>query len=437
MPPAVPYIIGNETAERFSFYGMRTILMVYMTQFLCMSEQEAAGYGHLFQGAVYLFPFFGALLADLFFGKFRIIFWLSLVYCLGHFILALPGSLFGENPRIPLFWGLALIAIGAGGIKSCTSAIVGDQFTQENQHLLSRVFGWFYLAINVGALVSSFLTPLLLENYGPEIAFGVPGVLMALATLILWLGRKKYVHIPPSPQHFFHEAFSREGGVALLKILTVFLFLIPFWAVYEQSSFRWVAQAEKMNPHVFAWFSPLAHYTLLPSQVQAVNPFLILTLVPLFSYVLYPAIDRFYKLTMVRKIAIGFFLTIPSAAFPYVFEACIDRGITLNIGWQVLAYLLLTAAEVMISITSLEFAYTQAPRSMKSLVMGVYLLMITCGNFFVAAINRQCELSPTFLPGTQYYAMFLILATLNAVGFLFVAAVYQEKTCLQPVSPKN
>ncbi len=194
VPPGIPYIVGNEAAERFSFYGMKAILAVFMTQYVVdasgqtavFSEDEATTAIHLFVMAAYAFPFLGAILADGFLGKYRTILILSCVYCLGHLALAL------DDTRLGLAIGLTLIAMGAGGIKPCVSAHVGDQFGKVNAHLLERVFGWFYISINLGAVISMWLTPLLLEHVGPEWAFGTPGIFMALATLVFWLGRKRW-----------------------------------------------------------------------------------------------------------------------------------------------------------------------------------------------------------------------------------------------------
>ncbi len=144
-PRGIPYIIGNEAAERFSFYGMRAILVVFMTQYLMsssgqpalMSADEAKGWFHLFVSAVYFTPLLGALLSDMVLGKYRTIIVLSLVDCAGHFALAL------DDTRLGLALGLGLIALGAGGIKPCVSAHVGDQFGPSNRQLLSRSFGWF------------------------------------------------------------------------------------------------------------------------------------------------------------------------------------------------------------------------------------------------------------------------------------------------------
>ena len=157
MPPGIPFIVGNELAERFSFYGMRSILLVYMTTYLCQSDgaldvfgnKEAEAWVHLFVGSAYLFPILGGIIADALWGKYKTILLLSLVYCLGHACLACMG--WGGDTRILLLVGLGLIAVGSGGIKPCVSAHVGDQFGRSNAGLLPKVFGWFYLSINMGA----------------------------------------------------------------------------------------------------------------------------------------------------------------------------------------------------------------------------------------------------------------------------------------------
>jgi POT family proton-dependent oligopeptide transporter len=213
---------------------------------------------------------------------------LSIVYCLGHAALACMGS-FGNSPWW-LFTGLLLICVGSGGIKPCVSAHVGDQFGKKNHYLISRIYNWFYFSINFGSFFSTLLTPWLLEKYGPHWAFGVPGVLMAIATFMFWLGRKRFVHIPPSGFGFFKEAFSRDGIVALCKLIPLFIFIAVFWSLYDQTGSSWVLQAEQMN-------LKLLGITWLESQVQAVNPILILIFIPLFTFFIYPWINRIFPLT--------------------------------------------------------------------------------------------------------------------------------------------
>ena len=243
--------------------------------------------------------------------------------------------------------GLILIAVGAGGIKPCVSANVGDQFGESNQHLLSRVFGWFYFSINLGSSFSIWMCPILLRNpnYGPKYAFGLPGVLMFIATLIFWLGRKKMVHIPPGGLGFLRDLKSKEGRSVLARVWTIYVFTMIFWALWDQSSGgEWTIQCQKLDLNFLG-------LKFLPEQVQVVNGILILAMIPLFNYWLYPAISRFFPLTPLRKIGIGLFLTALSFVVIWWIQIQIDHGGRPNVGWQLIAYVILSAGEVMVSIT--------------------------------------------------------------------------------------
>ena len=200
IPRQIPYIIGNEGCERFSFYGMRNILTVFLVTSLLayLPEADRAGAAkdvfHTFVIGVYFFPLLGGWIADRLWGKYHTIFWLSLLYCVGQLCLAL----FVHN-RLGFYAGLCLIAIGSGGIKPCVSSFVGDQFDQTNKHRAKVVFDAFYWIINFGSFFASLLMPVFLKQLGPAIAFGIPGALMFISTVVLWLGRKRYVMVPPAP----------------------------------------------------------------------------------------------------------------------------------------------------------------------------------------------------------------------------------------------
>lgn len=448
MPPGIPYIIGNEAAERFSFYGMRAILTVFMTKYLLdssgatapMSNEDAKFWFHSFLVAGYAFPLVGAIISDWLFGKYSTILWLSIAYCLGHLALAL------NETRVGLAIGLTLIAIGMGAIKPCVSAHVGDQFGTRNNHLLGRIFGWFYFSINFGAFFSSLLTPILIDREkfhetfgtlgnalidfgivpGPRLAFGLPGVLMALATFIFWLGRNKFVHIPPRGGAFLKESFTGEGLGVILRLTPIFLCVAAFWCLFDQTASAWVLQAEKMNRH---WLGQ----DWLSSQLQAVNPMFILIFVPLFSYVVYPALGSVVRLTPLRKVGIGMFMTVAAFTISALIEEAVTQGKTPSIGWQVLAYAVLTAAEVMVSITCLEFSYTQAPNSMKSIIMAVFMLSIALGNEFTAVVNWAIKRDDgsVVLEGASYYWFFTGVMFLAACAFVAVAMRYREQNHIQ------
>lgn len=428
LPAGVPYIVGNEAAERFSYYGMRAILVVFMTHHLRdaagavapMAESEARAVYHLFAGSVYFFPLLGALIADTFLGKYPTIIALSLVYCLGHLALAV------DETRLGLMVGLALIALGSGGIKPCVSAHVGDQFGHANRHLMTKVFGWFYVSINAGAFLSSLLTPWLLVRHGSNVAFAVPGILMLIATIVFWLGRNVFVHVPPDRERL--QAEIRDGATvrALARLLPFYFFIAFFWALYDQTGSSWVQQAEHMDRRFLGveWYA---------AQVQAVNPALVLVLVPLFSNVIYPRLGRVIELTAARKIFLGMVLAAISFLLPAWVETQIALGEAPSIGWQIAAYVVLTAAEVLVSVTALEFSYTQAPQTLKSLVMSVYLLSVSLGNWLTAGINYAITTGEggTRLDGAAYYSFFSAVMFAAALGFLFVSRSYRERLVLQ------
>ena len=431
MPRGIPFIIGNEAAERFSFYGMKTILMVFMTKYLmeqgqnAFTEPEAMVWYHNFSSAVYFFPILGALISDIFWGKYKTIMNLSVVYCLGHLTLAMFESKMG------LAAGLTLIAIGAGGIKPCVSAHVGDQFSDANKELLPRVFSWFYFSINFGSFFSTLMTPLLLKNYGASVAFGVPGILMFIATVVFWLGRHTYRVAPPTGiGHYKKELASPDAKTAMLNLAGLYLFVAFFWSLYDQTGSAWVLQAEKMNRMVDLGGQT---FEILSSQVQAINPILVMAFVPLFDLLIYPFFRKFTEVTPLRKIGAGFFLTVISFALTAYAQSLIDAGQSVSILWQVASYVILTAAEVLVSVTALEFSYSQAPNSLKSLIMGMYLLSVTLGNTITSLVNKfiQDENGNATLSGSAYYMFFTWLMLGASLVYMFYARVYKGKTFVQ------
>ncbi|MDI9341933.1 MAG: MFS transporter [Sediminibacterium sp.] len=439
IPSAIKYIIGNEAAERFSYYGLRAILTVYLaTHFFnptadpslqAGAEAKANEATHFFITLNYLLPIAGALLADWFFGKYKIIVWLSLVYCVGNLIMA------AFTDQYSFFMlGLILIAVGSGGIKPCVSANVGDQFDDSNKDLISKAFSWFYLSINFGSFFSTLLIPFVYERLGASWAFGIPGGLMLLATLLFFMGRKHYRHVPPTgfPRanffsinvYAFKNRHKRSDGTPLLnvalekynptavegvkavwKVLLLFSFVPVYWMLSDQSTSEWVIQATKLDLSVFG-------FTLLPQQVQAANPVLILILTPLFTGVLYPFLEkRGIRFNEHRKLLSGYVLLLLAFVVIYVLQVKIDAGQQPSVGWQLLAYVLQTAAEILVYLTGLEYAYAQAPASMKSTIMSFWLLTISLGNYLVSLINNNMAQGGmlSHLHGSAYYLFFIVL----------------------------
>ncbi|MBN1361049.1 MAG: MFS transporter [Sedimentisphaerales bacterium] len=320
MPAGIPYILANEAAERFAFYGMSSILVVFMTKYLMgshgldvMGDEKAKEWFHTFTAAVYFTPLIGALLSDGWLGKYRTILFFSVVYCVGMVALA------WDHTRLGLGLGMVLIALGSGIIKPCVTANVGDQFGQRNKHLISKMYAWFYFAINLGACASMFLCPLLLDRYGPRIGFGVPAVLMVFATVAFFLGRAKYVHIPPAGEKLVNELGDKEIQRILARLAVIFVFVSMFFALFYQSQGAWVLQAEKMD---LKWLG----ITWLPAQVQFINSFFIMIMIPLASYLIYPSVSKVVPLTPLRKIGAGMLVTAVCFIVPAWIETQIQGG---------------------------------------------------------------------------------------------------------------
>lgn len=442
-PPQIKYIVGNEACERFSYYGMRAILAVFMVSHLSMEKHEATKVYHWFVSACYFTPLLGAWISDRFWGKYRTIMTLSIVYCLGHLVM----SLF--ETRAGIYTGLALIALGAGGIKPCVSAHVGDQFTDKNKELVPKIFEIFYFAINFGSFFSTLLTPWILVKYGPSWAFGIPGILMALATFVFWLGRKEFVNVPPTGKtgkpgflpiliaafqgerkpggDFLSAAEAKykpddvEGARAALGIFKVFASVSVFWALFDQHGSSWVFQAQQMNLNFLG-------IKFEASQISALNPIMVMALIPIFAKGVYPLIEKVFKyeMTPLRRMSGGMLITATSFAAAALIQVAIDKGGVPSIGWQFIPYLLITVAEIMVSITGLEFAYTQAPRSMKSTIMSFFFLTVFAGNMltaYVSAINK--------FQGAAFFWFFAILMAAFSGVFIWTASRYKVREYLE------
>lgn len=483
MPPQIPYIIGNEGCERFSFYGMRNILTVFLMTSLLLSVPEPLRKGeakeifHTFVIGVYFFPLLGGWLADRFFGKYRTILWLSLIYCAGHACLAIF-----ENNLRGFYLGLFLIALGSGGIKPLVSSFVGDQFDKSNRSLARKVFDAFYWIINFGSFFASLLMPILLKEFGASVAFGVPGVLMGIATLIFWSGRKKYVHVPANPNnpHGFlkvvmaalrtgglgqamawlglagaagalsltpsigivaaiclalvlvmgfggagawmalervrglHPDEAIEGVRAVLRLLVLFALVTPFWSLFDQKASTWVLQADQMSKP--EWFQS--------SMMQALNPALVMILIPFNNLVLYPLLEKMgLRITALRRMGAGIALSGLAWIVVGGLQLWIDDGHSVTIVWQILPYAILTLGEVLVSATGLEFAYSQAPLAMKGVITSFWNLSVTIGNLWVLLANSSVKSAAVtrYIQGTGasvtafqmfFFAGFALLAAL-------------------------
>ncbi len=494
MPRQIPFIIGNEACERFSFYGMRNILTPFLVTSLLLYAPQAERAGlakdvfHSFVIGVYLFPLLGGWISDRWTGKYQTVLWLSLLYCVGHGFLA-----WFDTNRLGFYTGLFLIALGSGGIKPLVSSFVGDQFDQTNKEKAKLVYDAFYWSINLGSFFASLLLPRVLRAWGAAWAFGIPGLLMLAATVIFWAGRRRYVIVPPAPRdpHGFtavawtalrargpsgpgflvaaaglalalasfllvpslgfviafcvalgalllfggvgvalqledarrhHPPEAVDGLRAVLRILVVFALVTPFWSLFDQKASTWVLQGGQMV--MLAPGSILGWLVKEPAQMQALNPLLVMLLIPFNTLVLYPALGSAgVAVTPLRRMGLGIVFTGVAWIAAGGLQLWIDGGDQVSIAWQVLPYTLLTFGEVLVSTTGLEFAYSQAPVAMKGVIMSFWLLTTTYGNLWVlitnAAVRREAVLSSIAATGLGQNAFLMFFFA----GFALVVAL--------------
>lgn len=546
LPTGVKFIFGMELCERFSYYGLRAVLVLYLRKFWTArsySEKQdrddrVTALLHTWIVLCYASPLLGGYISDAKWGKFKTILILSCVYAVGNFVnasTAIPGfgGPGGSNQTLAgACVGLLLVALGTGGIKPCVAAFGGDQFDPKNP-LLVVFFSLFYFCINLGSIIGTLLTPILREKvecFGQDecypLAFGVPSVLMLLSLTLFVLGRKHYYHVPPagsmvsrfcgviglawkrekgSEAHWVeraekkgeddHEGYDPEFVADVKDVLAVLYMLTPvpiFWTLFDQTASRWTLMATEMDGCITgsdytrrnetidgqsSFDQSCSSFEILADQMQVLNALFILMLIPFFSKVVY----RFCPMKPLTKMAIGMLFCagafgiaaavqfsvkdgnmgvetangtlIPGKSFQYDHgciedddyivsiddcmrnpDVCADcelcvHGCT-SILWQIPMYFVLTCGEVMVSITGLEFAYTEAPTSMKSVCQAAFLLTVAIGNI-VVIIVAGAQIFPGD-DGVAYellaYAGLMVVTSIlfswMASGYKYVSAAY-------------
>ncbi|XP_051986243.1 solute carrier family 15 member 1b [Xyrauchen texanus] len=367
-PLSIFFIVVNEFCERFSYYGMRAVLVLYFRYFLHWDDDFATTIYHTFVALCYLTPILGAIIADSWLGKFKTITYLSIVYTIGQVVMAI-GAIHditdydknGTPDKMALhvalsMLGLILIALGTGGIKPCVAAFGGDQFEDHQEKQRSTFFSIFYLSINAGSLLSTLITPILraqecgihTQQKCYPLAFGVPAALMVVALIVFIVGKGMYVIDKPKgnvlmkvmkcigfaiknrfkhrsknypkKEHWMDWAEDKYDKLLIaqvkmvLKVLFLYIPLPMFWALFDQQGSRWTLQATTMDGDFGA-------FIIQPDQMQTVNPILIVIMVPVVDNVVYPLVKKCHlNFTPLRKITVGMLL----AALAFVAAALLQ-----------------------------------------------------------------------------------------------------------------
>ncbi|CAD5221998.1 unnamed protein product [Bursaphelenchus xylophilus] len=352
------FIILQEFFERFSYYGIMNTLMLYFLNVVNFQRSDAVIATQFFSITCYTSPFLGSILADGYIGKFKTIFILSVVYTLGQALLTYsatfnPGTAF--HPGVDLL-ALFIIGIGTGGIKPCVSTFGGDQFDPKQLVMISLFFSIFYFSINVGATITFLVSPIVrtLPCLGKDscypLCFGIPTLLMAVATICFGLGSVYYIKKPPTNNVFkqvydtIKEALrnyrkssnkcgrfldysldehdcnkdkdcrqTKDNGSngycakkvlvsdirTVIKVLVIFIPAGIYFSLNAMRGAKWILQALEMDPNI------TDHFQILPDQLSVIYPLLVLVLIPFLNGVVYPTVDQFFKVTPLRKMVAG------------------------------------------------------------------------------------------------------------------------------------
>ena len=417
------FIFWGELAERASFYGMKALLVLYMIDKLGYSDANSATVASFFTAFCYILPIAGGIIADRWLGKFRTIIYFAIPYIMGHIIL---GTFTTE---VGLYIALALLAGGSGSIKPNISTLMGLMYQEQGKsHLLSQAFSWFYMAINIGAASTMTSLPFIRDRFGYSAAFMAPTILMAVSLGIFYLGKK----------HYPVEKITRHAGAAktpqqrheerttLVRLSGLFLLIVFFWSIFDQSYSTWTLFArDYMVLETFVGRIP-------PDAIQGLNPILIVIFTPLFAWI-WSRTDRDEKnkLSSPRKMLIGFFLVILCMAVMTVAgfipqkdaAGVVIESTKVSILWEACAYILITMAELCISVIGLQLAFEEAPDHMKSMITGVWLFTVFLGDMLAGWFSRIYTVTT---PG-YYFGMMTIMIAMVTVIFYFIGRRFDHK----------
>jgi len=419
-PRGLSTLFFTEMWERFSYYGMRALLILYMTAPVTANglgfdtPRAAAIYGWYTFG-VYAAAIPGGWVADRLLGQFRSVLWGGIIISLGHFSLAVPS--------LPFFYlGLTLIVIGTGLLKPNVSTMVGSLY-QENDARRDAGFSLFYMGINVGAGVAPLVVGTLGQRLDWHVGFGAAGGGMLLGVAQYLLGKNR---LEPGMQRLDRSASVVRAGVAgaavksftaaerkrIAAIGVFFVAAILFWGAFEQAGSSLNLFADRMTRlTVFGWPFPSTWF-------QSLNSAFLIILAPVFAWVwirlgpLEPSSPAKFTLGLLF-VGLGFLLLVPAAAMA-------QKGTLVSPLWLTGVYLLHTVGELCLSPVGLSVVTKLAPVRIVGLMMGVWFLATAFGNKlggWVAGFFGQLPLPLLFgaVAGTTIASALVLLVLVSPV----------------------
>ena len=390
-PRGLATLFFTEMWERFSYYGMRALLILYMVG---STQQPGLGFGveraaqiyGIYTMLVYLMGIPGGFVADRFLGPYRTVLIGGIIIAAGHFCMAIPG--------LPFFYaGLGLIIIGTGLLKPNVSTMVGTLYTRDDQRRDSG-FSIFYMGINLGAFVAPLITGWLGQKINWHIGFAAAGVGMVIG-LIQYVAGRKYltpvseakVKDEPKPVIAVQEPLDRTAWARIGAIAILTLFALLFWAGFEQAGSSLNLFADR------ATRLEVAGKSFPSSWFQSVEPLFVITLSPFFAW-LWIRLGRRepsspFKFTLgLMFLAFSFLLIVPAARY---FEL---SGQRVSAMWLIGLYLLQCLGELCLSPVGLSMVTKLAPGRLVGVMMGVWFFATAMGNYVAGWVAGFLEDRP-------------------------------------------
>ncbi len=393
-PNGLGTLFFTEMWERFSYYGMRALLVLYLVNHLQYTDKEAGHLYGIYTSLVYLTPLIGGYLADRYLGHLKSVYLGSFLMILGHFSLAL-------ETEVTFFLGLALLILGNGFFKPNISTLLGSLY-RDRPGLQDSGFTIFYMGINLGALFGPIVTGSLADYIGWHYGFGVAGVGMVLGVLIFRLGAKSFAQIRAldSNQQVGDQAVeTKDNFERIVLILVMAFFSIFFWMAFEQMGSSMNLFADRYTDRVVFGFE------IPTAWLQSVNPLFILLFAPLTA-------ELWRKLGIANKdphplkkfsmamfiLGLGF-LVLVWASWGF------KEGEKIGLFYLVFAYFWNTISELFLSPTGLSFVNKTAPAAYSSLLMGAWFSSNAIAHYLGGLFSGLMEEMGSY---SQFFLLFVI-----------------------------
>lgn len=396
-PRGLFLLFGTELWERFSYYAMRAILVLYLTDTtinggLGWTTKDALDLYGTYTGLVYITPLIGGYLADNYLGQRRSVLIGGMLMACGQFTLAMPADAFGLDTLSAFYLGLALLIAGNGMFKPNISTMVGNLY-QEGDNRRDGAFTIFYMGINIGALLAGFVSGSVTTSFGWKAGFVVAGIGMVISLVMQmtlaqsWLGdigrepaAKRDLSTKNSVQK---QPLTKEEFDRIKVILVMSLFTIVFWAGFEQAGGLMNIYTQQYTDRMIGGFEvPAAWF-------QSLNPFFIITLAPVLA-VLWVKLGTREPNSPVKFAMAMFFLAL---GFLCMVGAVMEQGgdttVKTSMLWLVGAFFFHTLGELCLSPIGLSLVTKLAPLRLASLMMGAWFGCNAIANYVAGYVGSH------------------------------------------------